>query len=82
MTNNDSKPTTTPTYQDWEEARQKRNDAAMRVVWRTYGTERGGTGHPEDPDVAKYLAEFYTWDEEMDRISEALDEAKAAGGAE
>lgn len=67
-----------PTHDDWEAARQKRNDAAMRIVWRAYGTERGKTGHPEDPDVAKYLDEFYRWDEEMDRITEALDEAAAA----
>lgn len=68
------------THEAWEEARQKRNEAAMRVVWRAYGTERHATGHPEDPDVAKYLDEFYRWDEEMDRISADLDAAKAAAG--
>lgn len=68
----------TATHEAWEDARQKRNEAATRIVWRAYGTTATGTGHPEDPDVAKYLAEFYRWDMEMDRLAEALDEAKAA----
>ena len=73
MTSNDTK----PTHEDWEAARQKRNEAATRFIWNSQGITPG-TGHPDSPDTQKHLAEFYRWDAEMDRISAALDAAKAA----
>lgn len=69
-----------PAHDDWEAARQKRNEAATRFIWQTQGTSPGELpGLPAtDKAPARYLAEFYRWDAEMDRISQEL----AANGPE
>lgn len=66
-------------HEAWEDARQKRNEAATRFIWTTQGTspnEQAGWD-ATDPHAAKYLAEFYRWDGEMDRINAELAKADA-----
>jgi hypothetical protein len=62
----------TPTHEDWEDARQKRNEAATRFIWQAHGTAPDENGHPASPGAVKQLAEFYRWDAEMDRIAAEL----------
>ena len=53
------------THEDWEKAREKRDRAAVRVAWAV----AAGTP-PRDKDVA----EFAALDNEMDRITNELEE--------
>ena len=65
---------TTPTHDDWEAAREKRNEAATRFVWTAIGTSpNAGPADLNNQFAQKWLAEVYRWDAEMDRITAILD---------
>ena len=72
---------TTPTHDDWEAARELRNQAAVRFIWNTQGTSPNERGHKGTPEARKYLAEFYRQDEEMDRIAALLATPRDEAGA-